>query len=177
MELEQIKQAFRVTSRLSTRRKWNKFTQFRCGSLRAIPKNKNGNISKTCQGSKRSCKCKTNSPTYLFLQLTKSMKEAVKNNSLCMVTVFHVKPVSRFIHVKPNFKSIKLHTSNQRSHVPRASSLNRDNTSTSNQYRIERQSQHLQRWLFFSDRPTHFNTNYVKVTCMSKSHKLSFSRR
>ena len=97
------------------------------------------------------------------------------SRSTVMLTLCHAKSYDRFIEIMRNLRRAKLHKMNQGSNFLRDNLPNRENIRIPTKFRIKRLFQHLKRWFFIKNRPTHFHINSTTVVRLVKWNKLSFS--
>ena len=92
---------------------------------------------------------KTNSPTYLFLQLIEQFQVAARSSSSDMTTVVHAWHYGRFIEIQSSLRRKKIHKMNQGSNFLGGSFSNRDNARAPTQFRRESQPQSTYMWPLF----------------------------
>ena len=87
--------------------------------------------------------CRTNSPTYLFLQLIQHIQAAISNTSPELTIVFHARPDGRLKETKRNLRGKKHDRTNQDSNFLNDQFSNRDNVKAPIQFKSKRKSHYL----------------------------------
>ena len=80
-----------------------------------------------------------------------------------MTALFHARLYDKFIEIKSNFGKKKLYRTNEGSNFLGGSFSSGDNVRAPIQFRRERQSQHLKRWIFLKNSPIHFHISSTRV--------------